>query len=388
MKIGIDARWIFAELSGIGAYTRELIRQLALQDAENEYVLFFDDENRMNEVMAGTGASRAARFRAHRLPYGPFSPRGQFELPSLFRELQLDVFHSTNYMIPLFAFPRKWFGARRKGPRGPRCVVTIHDVIPLVFPQYAPRSKKARLFPIYRGLMMEIGARADRILTDSQASHDDVIRHLRIPAARHDDVQAIPIGVAPEFKPGERPAPDHKTILYVGRLDPYKNVPGLVRVLSRVRALSSLDVRLKIAGPPDPRYPEAMDLAKELGLHHWIEWTGYLSPYDLVRTYQQADVFALLSKYEGFGLPVLEAMACGTPVVCSRCASLPEVAGDAALLVDPTHIDEAADAILRILNDAALAAALREKGLRQAAQFTWAKTAEATLDAYRRVVSE
>ena len=94
MKIGIDARWIFAELSGIGAYTRELIRQLALQDRENEYVLFFDDENRMNEVMAGTGASRAARFRAHRLPYGPFSPRGQFELPSLFRELQLDVFHS------------------------------------------------------------------------------------------------------------------------------------------------------------------------------------------------------------------------------------------------------------------------------------------------------
>ena len=375
-------------MSGIGAYTRELIRQLVLQDNENEYVLFFDDGDRMNEVMAGTGAGRAARFRAHLLPYGPFSPRGQFELPGLFRELQLDVFHSTNYMIPLFAFPRKWFGLHRKGHKGTRCVVTIHDVIPLVFPLYAPRSKKARLFPVYRRLMMEVGARADRILTDSRASHDDVVRHLHIPAVRHHDVQVIPIGVAPEFKPGPRPAPVHKTILYVGRLDPYKNVPGLIRVLSRVRALSPLDVRLKIAGPPDPRYPEAMDLAKELGLHHWIEWTGYLSADELVRAYQQADVFALLSKYEGFGLPVLEAMASGTPVVCSRCASLPEVAGDAALLVDPTHIDEAADAILRILNDEALAAALRGKGLRQAAQFTWAKTAEATLDAYRRVVSE
>ena len=388
MKIGIDARWILAELSGIGAYTRELIRRLVLQDGDNKYVLFFDDENRMNEVMAGTGASRIARFQAHRLPYGPFSPRGQFELPGLFRELQLDVFHSTNYMIPLFAFPRKWFGLRRKGHRGARCVVTIHDVIPLVFPHYAPRSKKARLFPVYRRLMMEVGARADRILTDSRASHDDVIRHLRIPASRHADVQAIPIGVAPEFKPGERPAPDHKTILYVGRLDPYKNVPGLVRVLSRVRALSSLDVRLKIAGPPDPRYPEAMDLAKELGLHHWIEWTGYLSTSELVRTYQQADVLALLSKYEGFGLPVLEAMACGTPVVCSNCASLPEVAGAAALLVDPTHIDEAADAIVRILKDESLAAGLREKGLRQAAKFTWADTARATLEAYRRAVAE
>ncbi len=380
MKIGIDARWIFAQISGIGTYTQELIRGLAQADRENEYVLFFNDRARAEKVARFARLDLAPNFSMRFVPYGVFSALSQAGLPGIIRKLGLDVFHSPNYMIPFAAFPR-----RRAG--GTRCVVTIHDLIPLLFPQFTPKAMKTRLFPVYKRLMAEVGARADAILTVSESSRLDVIERLGIPPARHGNVVAVPNGVAAEFVPAEKEQAAEKTILYVGRFDPYKNVPALIDAFAKVRGRMQTPVRLRIVGPPDARYPEAQSRARSLGVDPFVTWDGYLSEEGLVKAYQQADVFALLSLYEGFGLTILEAMASGTPVVCGNRSSLPEVAGAAALMVDPADPAQAADAICRILEDPGLAADLRERGVRQAAKFAWTRTAAMTREAYERAMA-
>ena len=380
MKIGIDARWIFAQISGIGTYTQELIRGLTQVDLENEYVLFFNDRARAEKVAKYARLDLAPNFSTHFVPYGVFSLFSQLGFPGIIRKLGLDVFHSPNYMIPFAAFPRHRAG-------GTRCVVTIHDIIPLLFPQFTPKAMKTRLFPVYKRLMAEVGARADSILTVSESSRLDVIERLGIPPSRHGNVVAVPNGVAAEFVPVKKEHAAEKTILYVGRFDPYKNVPALIDVFAKVRGRMQTPVRLKIIGQPDARYPEAQSRARELGVDPFVTWDGYLSEEGLVKAYQQADVFALLSLYEGFGLTVLEAMASGTPVVCSNRSSLPEVAGAAALTVDPADSAQAADAICRILEDSKLAADLRERGVRQAAKFAWTRTATMTRKAYEHAMA-
>jgi len=380
MRIGLDARWIFRELSGIGANTRELIRALAQADRANEYVLFFNDLAVLEETAEFAGLEQAPNCTTHFVPFGPFSLRGQLLLPHEFRRHRLDVFHSTNYMIPLCAFPR-----RRKGRTA--CVVTIHDVIPLLFPDHAPKALKTRLFPLFRWLMREVGRRADAIIAVSRSTRADVLRELRLPAEREPQVVVVPNGVAPEFKPAPRAPHGPKTILYVGRLDPYKNVVRLIEAFGRLAAEHVADVRLRIVGADDPRYPEARQRAAALGLGHRLDWTGHVSGGELVQAYQQADVFALPSRYEGFGLTVLEAMACGTPVVCSNTSSLPEVAGDAALFVPPGDVPALAHALRRVLTEPPLWAELSAKGLRQAAPFTWTRTAEQTIKVYEQVAA-
>jgi glycosyltransferase involved in cell wall biosynthesis len=380
MKIGIDARWIFPRISGIGMYTQELIRGLAQLDRRNEYILFFDDPARMRKIAERVRLDQAPNFKTHLLPFGVFSPLGQIRFPQIIRKLGLDLFHSPNYMVPLLAFPRH-------RPGRARCVVTIHDLIPLLFPQFTPKALKTRLYPVYKRLMVEVGARADAILTVSESSRRDVIERLGIPAARDRDIIAVPNGVAPEYRPAEKKRGAEKSILYVGRFDPYKNVTGLIEAFAKARKRCKMPVRLRVVGPADPRYPEAPARARQLGLDPFIAWDGYVSGEDLVNAYQDADVFVLLSFYEGFGLTVLEAMACGTPVVCSSRSSLPEVAGSAALMVDPDDSTQTAAAIVRVLEDARLAAELHEKGMRRAAQFTWTRTAAATLKAYEQILS-
>ncbi|HBA82644.1 MAG TPA: hypothetical protein DCZ95_00990 [Verrucomicrobia bacterium] len=377
MKIGIDARWIFKELSGIGTYTLELIRHLAQGDRRNEYVLFFQDRTLEQSVRQTAQLEKAPNFTSHILPYGVFSLPNQLLLPRQLHRLNIDVFHSTNFMIPFAAFPRS-----RKGRT--RCVTTIHDLIPLLFPEYAPRSRKTRVYPLYRRLMLEVAARSSIVLTDSENSRQDIVKSLGFSHTDSRRVQAAPIGVSSQFRPSLVQRPSPPMLLYVGRMDPYKNVEGVLRVLKHARALSGQDVRLTVIGPPDDRYPSPLDLARRHGMEPFVHWAGYLPADQLLDTYQQARVLLLLSRYEGFGLPVLEAMACGTPVVCSNTSSLPQVAGQAALLTNPDDVEAAAAAVVRILTEPALAQDLRDKGLRQAAAFTWVHTARQTLRAYEQ----
>lgn len=384
MKIAIDARWIFQQISGIPAYTRELISHLRAVDSTNSYVLIFSDAALRERTMQETGAAASPNFEARMVTAGPFSPLSQLLLPVWLRRHRVDVYHTTNYMMPLAGFPRD-----RRGRVA--CVATIHDVIPMVFPQHAPKSRKARLYPIYRRLMYEIGRRADVIITDSRASRDDIVRHLRIPDSAAGKVRPVYLGASERFltaprrePPGQSPARE-RLLLYVGRFDPYKNLATLVHALAKLRKACGFPVTLLLVGAPDPRYPETERLSRELGVADAIRWTGYLSEEELVEAYRSADVLVHPSRYEGFGLQIVEAMTVGLPVVCSNGGSLPEVAGDAAVMLDPDDCDGFADSIAAILRDDSLSAELARKGARQAAKFTWRRTAMDTLAIYEGI---
>ena len=263
MNICLDARWIFPEISGIGLYTQELIRALVRINRTHECTLLFQHAEVQERTRRETRFDQNPRFRILRLDYGPFSVANQFRLPRELRRGGFDVYHSTNFMMPLV------------GCAPTRRVVTIHDLIPLLFPDHAPRSKKTRLFPIYRELMLQIGRRADQIITVSDSTRRDVVRELRIPPARQPRVLSIPEGVDPFFQPGEpAPARPEKIILYVGRRDPYKNLPRLVEALADVRA-RGVPARLRVIGPQDARYPEAPNLAVQLGVQDAVDWIGY-----------------------------------------------------------------------------------------------------------------
>jgi glycosyltransferase involved in cell wall biosynthesis len=389
LNIALDARWIFKEISGIGAYTRELIGGLARLDTANRYTLLFSDPALRDRTWREAGLDGApARMSAALLPYGPFAPQGQVLLPLWLARHEVDIFHTPNYMMPLLVFARP-------GRRRPVRVTTIHDVIPLLFPDHAPKSRKARLFSMYRRLMIEVGRRSDRILTDSEASRRDILRCLRLPVAAESKVRAIHLGVGERLLTGAQPriATPHtpnepRRLLYVGRMDPYKNVAGLIRALDVLRRMDRWPLTLTIAGSPDDRYPDLRDLPSRLGVADRVRWTGYLSDEQLLATYREADVLVHASLYEGFGLQVLEAMALGVPVVASDRGSLPEVAGEAALLVNPEDPVAFAGAVRRVLDDPALAASLSAKGRARAAQFRWRDTAAATLRVYGELGAE
>lgn len=373
--IAIDARWVFRELSGIGRYTLELLRQLGQIGGAFRYLVLVRNKERRESIERAAGLAGKGNFELAELPHGVFSPAGQFAAARLLRTRGVAVYHSTNFMVPLPAFPRR-------RPHAIRGICNIHDLIPLAHPEFTPRAMKTRFFPVYRALMHEIARRVDAVATGSAAAKRDIVRLLGVSEAR---IAVAPDGVDGRYTPGgEKPSArgGPKTVLYVGRSDPYKNLPGLVDAFARLAREGGVDVRLRIVGSPDARYPEARETAARLGVTDRVEWAGYLDETALLQAYRDADVLALISKYEGFGLPVLEAMACGTPVVCSRAASLPEVAGVAARLVEPGDVAGAAAALREVLTNPAEAARLRAAGLEQAKKFSWRTTAEAMLRLY------
>ena len=374
-RVAIDARWVFPELSGIGRYTLELLKQLGEIGGGFRYLVLVRDSERREFIEREAGLAGKANVEFAELPYGPFSVRGQFAAARWLRERDVGVYHSTNFMVPLPAFPRR-------RPHATKCLCNIHDLIPLVHPEFTPKALKTRFFSVYRALMHEIALRTDAVATGSESAKRDIVRLLGIP---EDRIAVAPDGVDGRYGPGgEKPSArgGPKTVLYVGRSDPYKNLPGLVAVFARLVREEGVDARLRIVGPPDARYPEAGETARRLGVVDRVERAGYLDDAGLVQAYRDADVLALLSRYEGFGLPVAEAMACGTPVVCSNAASLPEVAGNAARLVAPDDVAGAAAALKDVLTDPAEAARLRAAGLAQAKKFSWRAAAESVLRLY------
>jgi glycosyltransferase involved in cell wall biosynthesis len=387
MKVVFDARWIFDELSGVGIYAMELLRQLSRIDKQNLYVVVFENKELMKRMHCEVEFRSNPNFEFVVVPYGLFSFKNQLFLPLFLKKTGADVYHSPNYMIPFMAFPR------RKVHRI-ACVVTVHDVIPLVLPAHAPRSRKSRLFFLYKLVMYEVGKRADAIIAVSNVSRSDILRYLHIPEGVSKKVRTIYNGVNEMFREAgmrrnvQKEAKEgEKTILYVGRRDPYKNLTGLIKAFSIAKQMCPFELKLDVVGPDDPRYPEARELAEELGVVDAIKWHGYINNEQLMNFYLKADLLVQPSLYEGFGLPVVEAMACGLPVVCTDGGALPEIVGDAGIIVHTDDTEAMAKAIVDVLTHPEVSRQLSEKGIKRSSIFSWKMTAMETIKLYSEVVS-
>jgi glycosyltransferase involved in cell wall biosynthesis len=260
-------------------------------------------------------------------------------------------------------------------------VVTVHDLQPLIRPRlftHWPRAQLRASIPVVR--------RAARVVTHSEATREGVIERLGVPADR---VVAAPLGVSAGFGPADpanvlaRLGIEGRYLLSVGALEPRKNLTTTIRAYERVAAAAP-DVRLVVVGPRGWRNGEFDSLAAKAP---GVQVTGYLPDRDLAALYSGASCFVYPSLGEGFGLPVLEAMACGAPIVASNRTSLPEVVGDAGLLTDAEDEEEVSDAILRILMSDGLSAELSGNALRRAAEFTWERCAAVTARAYREAMA-
>ena len=383
MRIVLDARWIGPTPSGIGVYAGELIRRLPALEPDWPFHLLFDDDALRVRVLDQCGLADHERVSAETLPYGLFSLEGQLRLPRRLRQLDAGLFHSFNYLIPFLAFP-----AGAEARTATRCVTTLHDVIPLLLPGHAPRSRKSRLLPLFRHCLRQSVRRSDAVLTVSETSRRDIIRALKLTDAEAAKLQAVYNGVDARFAPPSAGAPRGavRTILYVGRLDPYKQVVTLVRAFGQLRRQMREPLHLLIVGPDDPRYPEARRAAADLGLAECVTFLGFIENAELAAAYQEASLLVNPSSYEGFGLQLVEAMRCGVPVVCSDGGAQPEIAGPAARLVPVGDTQALADAMREVLCDEALRARLIEAGLARARDFDWQQTARQTRNVYRRVL--
>lgn len=370
MKIAIDARkW---RDYGIGTYVRNLVRHLAHLDRETTYFLFCDraDEATLRDL--------AENFVPVVEASGKYSLAEHYSIPLKLRRLGADLFHSPHYVLPLLT-------------RKP-AVVTVHDCIHLLFPQYLPN----RLAYQYARFMMGSAVRRSRlVLTVSEASRRDILRFY--PEADPERVQVVPNAIDEAFleDPGEEEMQRVKEryqirgrfILYVGNIKPHKNLDRLVLAFSLLKQRPGhQDVKLLIIGDQLHQQGFLRRAVEGARVRQDVRFFGFVPDQTLSALYRLASVFAFPSLYEGFGLPPLEAMACGTPVVTSRISSLPEVVGDAAVLVDPLSVDDIASSLERVLGDEELRRDLVVRGRARVRQFSWERSVKTVHQAYMKIL--
>ena len=367
VRIGLDARKLHD--FGIGTYVRNLLRQLARLDQETDYVLL------CREADVATLSALGPNFRPVVETAGHYSIAEQFRIPWALRRERVTLFHAPHYVLP---------------PLVPcRSVVTIHDCIHLLFPQYLPN----RMALTYARLSLALATRkASRILTVSQASKQDILRFFDVDPDR---IDVIPNGIDERFthppaadvleRVRERYQLHGPFVLYAGNVKPHKNLERVLEAFHLVRQRDLPDLKLVMIGDDISRYASLRRVVHRYQLHSHVRFLGYLPDDTLGAMYRLASVFVFPSLYEGFGLPPLEAMACGTPVVTSNLSSLPEVTGDAAILVDPYDPEAIAGGLERVLTDPGLHADLQRRGRARAAQFSWEDAARRVRDVYARV---
>lgn len=377
MRIGIDASLATLRGTGTGRYAAELLSQLVTLDQRNEYVLYLDGHDASDNPLAHL---RAPHVRL-RVTEAPFTlARVHLNLPACLRRDRIDVYHSLGFFLPWL-----WFG---------KAIVTIHDIHPVLYPEYWWSAGTRISYLALRTHIPLALQRASRILTPSEYTRRTISRRFGIPAAK---IVVTPEAANPFFfatppkedlEAVERRFGSEEFFLYVGALSPLKNVAGLVQAFARVRQrFAGRPLRLVIVGQPTGRYWERRlhPLIQRLGLTDAILVERFVDEATLRALYRSAVALILPSFAEGFGLPVVEAMACGAAVVTSRTGALPEVTGEAALSVDPHDLDDLARAMEQILTEPELRRSLGAGGRRQAESFSWERTARQTLDVYGQV---
>src|SRR5947209_16081566 len=373
LHIAIDAHSVGAQLGGNESYATNLIEALAEIDKTNSYTLYVTKQTAVDRF-----ANRWPNFKVKRtLPHTPLV-RIPLTLSKELRRHPVDVLH-VQYTAPPFA----------------PCpvVTTIHD---LAF-EHLPQTFNRRSWMQLRLTVRRTARRAAHVIAPSEFTRRDLIETYRLDPAR---VSAIPLAAAEHFRPVEEALEIERVrrlygirgeyVLAVGSIQPRKNLARLVRAYSglrRERGRSNLP-QLVLVGKRAWLYGETLRAVEEEGLGDSVVLTGYVSEGDLPALYTGALCFAYPSYFEGFGLPPLEAMSCGAPVLTGNLTSLPEVVGDAGLAADPFDTGALARALARLIDDDALRAELRARGLKRARSFDWRNTARMTLQVYRKPQEE
>jgi glycosyltransferase involved in cell wall biosynthesis len=361
MRIGFMLRNL-RELGGIQVYTLNLLDALVALDTEHEFVMLYQDP----DFIGRFGSRPRVREEVVRFP----SKLGwdQVAVPRAAERLRLDLIVNPKLSVPLFT-------------RKPT-VFTLHGAEQFAVPEVFPLGDR-----IYTRIMMPIFCRrAAAVLSTTRMGVDEIVRYV---GADRRKLHPVHEAAHPRFKPlppealapiRERYGLPERFILFVGGLNPLKNFSNLLRAFHRIR--DQVDHQLVAVGFRRWKFERDVAAISELGLDSRVVQTGFVPDEDLPAIYNLADVLMLPSLYEGFGIPVLEAMACGCPVITSKAGCTPEVAGDAAVLVAPLDVEEIAGAMVRVLGDPALRMELRTRGLARAKQFSWHKAAVETLQVY------
>ncbi|TDX59260.1 glycosyltransferase family 4 protein [Orenia marismortui] len=373
MKIGLDIQSTLKNKTGVGWYTQNIIENLADNELEFEgYAFNFLGRNNIHKSISTLNFDVKIN---KILPYSLYRRIWSY-LPIPYNHLvnsQADIFHFFNYILP----PKI---------RG-KVIVTVYDMVYKLFPETMTKKNYRWL---EKGLQRSIN-RADKIITISKSAKKDIMKYLAIdeekieiiyPGIDHELYSSeLKVGKVKELR--EKYNIPKNFILYLGTLEPRKNIGRIIDAYAKYQQQAKDDISLVLAGKKGWMYQEIFDKVKEHSLEDKVVFTGYVNEIDKPAIYKMSKLFIFPSLYEGFGMPVLEAMASATPVITSNISSLPEVVGDAALLVDPYDISDISSVIKRILEDKKLQLRMIEQGLKQSAKFSWQKSAEKLLTVYK-----
>lgn len=375
MRIALDYTAAIRQQAGIGHYTRSLVAAMLAQDSTNQYTLL--SSGRPTEERPFPEAENV-RGRGIIIPDRLLNVLWYRWRVPLYANLfsgRADIYHGPDFTLPPLSGKLK-------------TVVTIHDLAFLEQSEYAAPSLSAYL----KRVVPQAVAQADVVAAISEETRRALIQHFQTPASK---ITIVPNGVSSYFQRITDPlilgATRNKFhlqdpfVLSVGTLEPRKNHLGLIKAFHKARQQKKGPAMLAIAGGKGWLYEETKQVIADLKLEKQVLFLGRVTDLELVTLYSMASIFAFPSFSEGFGIPPLEAMACGTPVISSNTSSLPEVVGDAALLVDPHNIDQLADALIRLSEDEPLREELRQKGYKRAQQFTWEESARKMLAVYTKL---
>jgi glycosyltransferase involved in cell wall biosynthesis len=376
MRIGIDAR-VIRKYPGLGRVCYNLIKEIAIIDKRNEYIIF--GKHPSLNFLEGH-----RNFRYTDIDFPVLSARTLFLLQRIIKREGVELFYSPFQVTTIF----------------PPCpmVITVHDMMDLFYPDafsHHPFYINYALRTYFRFVIPKSIRNATMITSVSESTKRDILKYFHVP---EDKVEVIHNGVEEKFSPvkdehlltmvKEKYNLPDRFVLYLGSTKPYKNLDGTLEAFSKLKKKninSNNHIYLVIGGL---RHFSSSDLEKklrELGIENDFLNIGYISEEDLPSVYSRAEVFLFPSIWEGFGLPALEAMACGTPVVTSNTSSLPEVVGEAGIMVDPKDTTSIAEALYRILNNRAIRKELSGKGIKEAKKFSWRMAAEKLLKVFSAV---
>ena len=374
MRVGLDGYPLAEPRTGVGHYTLELARALALASPADEFELVspaafdptvVDEISRENLANLLTTRPKVSSVRGHWWAIG---------LPLYARRARFDLFHGTNFDVPLW--------------NNRRSVVTIHDLSNLLHPDQH-RKRSVRRARVRLPLAVRL---AKMIITPTESVKREVCDHFAVKPSK---VAAIPLAARRNFQPlvpaqtievRRRLGIEDDFLLFVGTLEPRKNLLTLLKALAQILSQTSLRPQLVIAGGEGWLMDETFSFINKSGIGDQLRLTGYLGDQDLCALYSSCRIFIYPSLYEGFGLPPLEAMACGAPVIAGRIPALKEILGDAARLVEPADVAALTKSIIELWEDEQRRLRLAAMGKQRVERFSWEKTARLTLDVYREVL--